>query len=43
MQLRQEFNQTFLIVTHNEELSLMSERVVHMKDGKVDNPQTTTT
>jgi len=33
--LRKEFNQTFLIVTHNEELAEMSDRVLHMKDGKI--------
>lgn len=33
--LRQKFNQTFLIVTHNEELAKMSDRVLHMKDGKI--------
>jgi len=33
--LRTKFNQTFLIVTHNEELSLLSDRVLHMKDGKI--------
>src|SRR5690606_26672583 len=32
--LRDEFNQTFLIVTHNEELAELSDRVLHMKDGK---------
>lgn len=31
--LRNRFNQTFLIVTHNEELSKMSDRVLMMKDG----------
>ena len=31
--LRKKFNQTFLIVTHNEELSQLSDRVLHMKDG----------
>jgi lipoprotein-releasing system ATP-binding protein len=35
MQLRTEFNQTFLIVTHNEELAQLSDRVIHMKDGKI--------
>src|SRR5581483_11219689 len=30
--LRQQFNQTFLIVTHNEELAQMSDRILHMKD-----------
>jgi lipoprotein-releasing system ATP-binding protein len=33
--LRKQFNQTFLIVTHNEELAQMSDRVSHMKDGKI--------
>ncbi len=31
--LRRQYNQTFLIVTHNEELAGMSDRVLHMKDG----------
>lgn len=33
--LRKQFNQTFLIVTHNEELAKMSDRVLHMKDGRM--------
>ena len=33
--LREEFGQTFLIVTHNEELAAMSDRVLHMKDGLI--------
>jgi lipoprotein-releasing system ATP-binding protein len=33
--LRKEFQQTFLIVTHNEELATMSDRILHMKDGKI--------
>lgn len=33
--LRKQFNQTFLIVTHNEELAQMSDRILHMKDGKI--------
>jgi len=33
--LRRQFNQTFLIVTHNEELAQMSDRILHMKDGKM--------
>ena len=32
-QLRDTFRQTFLIVTHNEELAQMSDRILHMKDG----------
>lgn len=31
--LRNNFQQTFLIVTHNEELANMSDRTLHMKDG----------
>lgn len=33
--LCKQFNQTFLIVTHNEELASMSHRVLHMKDGLI--------
>lgn len=33
--LRKRFQQTFLIVTHNEELAQMSDRILHMKDGKI--------
>jgi lipoprotein-releasing system ATP-binding protein len=33
--LRNQFTQTFLIVTHNEELARLSDRIVHMKDGKI--------
>lgn len=35
IQLRDEFNQSFLIVTHNEKLAAMSNRILHMKDGKM--------
>jgi lipoprotein-releasing system ATP-binding protein len=35
VQLRNDFQQTFLIVTHNEELAAMSDRVLHMKDGRI--------
>ena len=34
--LRKKFHQTFLIVTHNEELAQMSDRVLHMKDGRME-------
>jgi lipoprotein-releasing system ATP-binding protein len=37
-QLREKFQQTFLIVTHNEELAQMSDRILHMKDGKINTP-----
>jgi len=33
--LRKKFNQTFLIVTHNEDLAQLSDRVLHMKDGVI--------
>ena len=33
--LRKNFNQTFLIVTHNEELAQLSDRILHMKDGRI--------
>ena len=33
--LRDQFKQTFLIVTHNEELAKMSDRILHMKDGRI--------
>lgn len=33
--LRKQFDQTFLIVTHNEELAQLSDRVLYMKDGKI--------
>jgi lipoprotein-releasing system ATP-binding protein len=33
--LRKQFNQTFLIVTHNEDLARMSDRILHMIDGKI--------
>lgn len=33
--LRDKFSQTFLIVTHNDELAQLSDRVLHMKDGRI--------
>ncbi|MBV9989560.1 MAG: ABC transporter ATP-binding protein [Chitinophagaceae bacterium] len=35
LKLRDQFSQTFLIVTHNEELAGMSDRNLHMKDGRI--------
>ncbi len=40
IQLRDEYKQTFLIVTHNEELADMSDRIIHMKDGYITDAQT---
>ncbi|MCG2614361.1 ATP-binding cassette domain-containing protein [Terrimonas sp. NA20] len=34
--LRKQFNQTFLIVTHNEELAQLSDRVLRMRDGRIE-------
>jgi len=34
-QLRKDFNQTFVIVTHNDELAKMSDRILEMEDGKI--------
>lgn len=33
--LRAEFNQTFVIVTHNSELAQMADRTLTMRDGKI--------
>ncbi len=35
LQLRDEFNQTFIIVTHNEDLASLSDRKVLMRDGLI--------
>lgn len=35
IQLRDQFQQTFLIVTHNEELARLSDRTLQMKDGRM--------
>ncbi|WP_270090854.1 ABC transporter ATP-binding protein [Sphingobacterium sp. SYP-B4668] len=33
--LRDQMNQTFVIVTHNDELANISDRIVHMRDGNI--------
>ncbi len=35
LQLRQQFNQTFIIVTHNEALASLTDRTLTMMDGKI--------
>ncbi|WP_100841638.1 ABC transporter ATP-binding protein [Flavobacterium sp. 5] len=37
-QLRDEFGQTFVIITHNEELANMADRKLIMIDGQISNP-----
>ena len=33
--LRDKFNQTFVIVTHDEELARLTDRTIHLKDGMI--------
>lgn len=35
LDLRKDFNQTFVIVTHNNELAAMADRSLRMQDGKI--------
>ncbi len=35
LDLRREFNQTFVIVTHDNSLTGMSDRIIHIKDGLI--------
>lgn len=37
-ELRDKLNQTFIIVTHDEELASITDRTIHMKDGFIINP-----
>lgn len=37
IKLRDTYQQTFLIVTHNEELAAMGDRIIQMKDGNIIN------
>lgn len=36
LQLRKEYNQTFVIVTHNEQLAAMADRTLLMRDGQIE-------
>lgn len=40
--LREKFGQTFIIVTHDEELASLTDRTIHMKDGRIIEPESTT-
>ena len=33
--LRNEMGQTFVIVTHDEQLATQADRIIHMKDGQI--------
>jgi lipoprotein-releasing system ATP-binding protein len=35
--LRKQFNQTFVIVTHDENLAKLTDRIIYMKDGEIIN------
>jgi len=35
-ELRDKLNQTFIIVTHDEQLASLTDRIIHMRDGKID-------
>jgi lipoprotein-releasing system ATP-binding protein len=36
--LRDKFGQTFVIVTHDEQLATITDRTIHMRDGLLDTP-----
>ena len=40
--LRDRFGQTFVIVTHDEELARLTDRTIHLRDGQIELPQDTT-
>ena len=35
LDLRDEFGQTFVVVTHNTELAQLADKTIEMKDGKI--------
>ncbi len=40
--LRDKFGQTFVIVTHDEQLATLTDRTIHMRDGQLETPHTDT-
>lgn len=41
--LRDELGQTFVIVTHDEQLAAITDRTIHLIDGRIENTETLTT
>ena len=39
--LRDKFGQTFVIVTHDEQLATLTDRTIHLQDGQIVTPQAT--
>ena len=37
--LRDKYGQTFVIVTHDEQLASITDRTIHMRDGQLENPE----
>ncbi len=37
--LRKQYGQTFVIVTHDEQLATLTDRTIHMRDGLLDSPE----
>ena len=36
LELNEKYNQTFVIVTHDDELAHLTRRIVHLLDGKIE-------